>query len=154
MKFMDPETGLFTRELFSQHLGRLATSAPVRNRPLTLCVLRVRDTEEVAEARRSGWLEKAFPQLGSMVSRLIRVEDTAARLGPEHFAIALPATPEAAARAAADRIAAVISRTAFDGGDGRPPFVLEFDIGAVEVGAPAHVERALEAASQMARQGD
>ena len=153
LRFMDPETGLFTRELFSQHLGRLASAAPTRNRPLSLCVLRVRETEEVAEARRTGWLDKAIPQLGSMVSRLIRVEDTAARLGPEHFAIALPATPEAAARIAADRIAAVISRTAFDGGDGRRPFILEFDIGAVEVGNPAHVDAALEAAAEMARSG-
>jgi two-component system cell cycle response regulator PopA len=150
---MDPETGLFTRELFARHLERLADSAPVRNRPLTLCVLRVRDTEEVEEARRSGWLEKAFPQLGSMVSRLIRVEDTAARLGPEHFAIALPATPEEAARAAADRIAAVISRTAFDGGEGRPPFVLEFDIGTAEVGDPSQVGRTLDLAAQMSRPG-
>jgi two-component system cell cycle response regulator PopA len=153
LQFMDPETGLFTRELFARHLERLADSAPVRNRPLTLCVLRVRDTEEVEEARRSGWLEKAFPQLGSMVSRLIRVEDTAARLGPEHFAIALPATPEEAARAAADRIAAVISRTAFDGGEGRPPFVLEFDIGTAEVGDPSQVGRTLDLAAQMSRPG-
>ena len=153
LKFMDAETGLFTRELFSHHLARLADAAPVRNRPLALCVLRVRDTEEVAEARRTGWLEKAFPQLGSMVSRLIRVEDTAARLGPEHFAIALPATPVEAARAAADRIAAVISRTAFDGGEGRPPFVLEFDIGTVEVGDTAQVEQALDQAAAMARTG-
>lgn len=151
LRFMDPETGLFTRDLFTRHLTRLAAAAPVRNRPLTLCVLRVRETGEVADARRSGWLEKAFPQLGSMVSRLIRVEDTAARLGPEHFAIALPATPEAAARAAADRIAAVISRTAFDGGDGRPPFVLDFDIGTVEVGDPGDVEQALDAAAARAR---
>jgi two-component system cell cycle response regulator PopA len=153
LKFMDAETGLFTRELFAQHLSRLADAAPVRNRPLALCVLRLRDTEEVAEARRSGWLEKAFPQLGSMVSRLIRVEDTAARLGPEHFAVALPATPIEAARAAADRIAAVISRTAFDGGEGRPPFVLEFDIGTVEVGGGAQVDEALEQASVMAGSG-
>ena len=151
LKFMDPETGLFTRELFAQHLTRLANAAPVRNRPLSLCVLRVRDTDEVSEARKTGWLEKAFPQLGSMVSRLIRVEDTAARLGPEHFAIALPATPVEAARAAADRIAAVISRTAFDGGEGRPPFVLEFDMGAVEVGDAELVEQALDQAAEMAR---
>jgi two-component system cell cycle response regulator PopA len=88
-----------------------------------------------------------------MVSRLIRVEDTAARLGPEHFAIALPATPEEAARAAADRIAAVISRTAFDGGEGRPPFVLEFDIGTAEVGDPSQVGRTLDLAAQMSRPG-
>lgn len=153
LELMDPETGLFTPELFSSHLSRLACSVPIRNRPLSLCVLRVRETEGIAEARQTGWLEKAFPQLGSMVSRLIRVGDSGARMGPDHFAVALPATPEDVAKTVAERIAAVISRTAFDGGEGRPPFGLEFDIGTVEVQDPSQVVRALELASEMSRGG-
>jgi two-component system cell cycle response regulator PopA len=153
LKLMDAETGLFSPDLFSHHLGRLASSAPLRNRPLTVCVLQVRETEDAAEARQTGWLEKAFPQLGSMVARLIRVEDSAARMGPDHFAVALPATPEGVARTVAERIAAVISRTAFDGGDGRPPFGLEFDIGVVEVQDSSQVHRALELAAEISRSG-
>ena len=149
LSLMDAETGLFTPELFFQHLQRLATSAPVRNRPLTLCVLRIREGERLEETRRSGWLEKAFPQLGSMVSRLIRVEDSATRLGPEHFGIALPATPEEVARTVAERIAAVISRTAFDAGEGRPPFTLEFDVTAVEVRHPDELAGAIQKAAEM-----
>jgi two-component system cell cycle response regulator PopA len=151
LKLMDAETGLFSPDLFSHHLGRLAGSAPLRNRPLTVCVLRVRETEDAAEARQTGWLERAFPQLGSMVARLIRVEDSAARMGPDHFAVALPATPEEVARTVAERIAAVISRTAFDGGEGRPPFGLEFDIGVVEVQDSSQVHRALELAAEISR---
>jgi hypothetical protein len=45
-------------------------------------VLRVRDTPEIVAARASGWLDRALPQIGSMMGRLVRVEDTAARLGP------------------------------------------------------------------------
>jgi two-component system cell cycle response regulator PopA len=153
LKLMDAETGLFSPDLFSHHLGRLASSAPLRNRPLTVCVLHVRETEDAAEARQTGWLEKAFPQLGSMVARLIRVEDSAARMGPDHFAVALPATPEEVARMVAERIAAVISRTAFDGGEGRPPFGLEFDIGVVEVQDSSQVHRALELAAEISRSG-
>jgi two-component system cell cycle response regulator PopA len=88
-----------------------------------------------------------------MVARLIRVEDSAARMGPDHFAVALPATPEGVARTVAERIAAVISRTAFDGGDGRPPFGLEFDIGVVEVQDSSQVHRALELAAEISRSG-
>ena len=88
-----------------------------------------------------------------MVARLIRVEDSAARMGPDHFAVALPATPEDVARSVAERIAAVISRTAFDSGEGRPPFGLEFDVGAVEVQDPSRVEEALELAAEMTRSG-
>ena len=46
-----------------------------------------------------------------------------------------------------------MSRTAFDGGEGRPPFVLEFDSGTAEVGDPSQVGRTLDLAAQMSRPG-
>jgi two-component system cell cycle response regulator PopA len=143
---MDPSTGLFTRHLFASHLGRVAEAATARRRPLSVCVLRVSDSEAVARARPGGWLDRAMPQIGAMVSRLVRVEDTAARLAPEVFVLALPATPGPAARLAAQRIAAVIGCTAFDAGPDRSPFVVEFDVGVAELmqgeGAGAVLERA------------
>ena len=144
---MDAATGLFTRDLFAAHLVRLAHAAQVRNRPLCVCVLRLSDTTEVIQARAGGWLDRAIPQIGSMVGRLVRVEDTAARLGPEMFALALPATSPSSARAAAERIAAVIGCTAFEAGEGRPAFVAEFDIGVSEVETPEGAARALETAA-------
>ena len=134
----DPSTGLFTRELFASHLARVAEGARMRRRPLSVAVLRVAETEAVVSAREGGWLDRALPQIGAMVSRLIRTEDTAARLSSDVFALALPATrgPSgrvAADRIAADRIAAVISCTAFDAGPDRPPFVVEFEVGVAEV---------------------
>lgn len=98
-------------------------------------------------ARAGGWLDRAIPQIGSMVGRLIRTEDTAARLGSEVFALALPGTPERAARTAGERIAAVIGCTAFDAGEGAPPFVLDFDIGAAQLSADEHPAAALERAA-------
>ena len=128
----DPSTGLFTPELFAAHLSRVVEAAQARRRPLSVCVLRVAPDEEVKAARRDGWLARALPQIGAMVSRLIRVEDTAARLSDEVFALALPATDAGEARAAAERIAAVIGCTAFDAGPGKSPFVANFDVGVAE----------------------
>ncbi len=133
LELMDPSTGLFTPELFAAHLGRVAEAARARRRPLSVCVLRVRESDAVTLARQGGWLDRAMPQIGAMVSRLIRVEDTAARLAKEVFALALPATHGQAARLAAERIAAVIGCTAFDAGGDRSPFVAEFDVGAAEL---------------------
>lgn len=130
---MDPSTGLFTRNLFASHLGRVADAASARRRPLSVCVLRVAETDVLREARKGGWLDRAMPQIGAMVSRLVRVEDTAARLAPEVFALALPATSGPAARLAAERIAAVIGCTAFDAGPDRTPFVVEFNVGVAEL---------------------
>ncbi len=147
---MDPATGLFTRDLFATHLGRLAQASRLRNRPLSVCVLKVSNRPDVDNARHGGWLDRAIPQIGSMIGRLVRVEDTAARLGPEVFALALPATPQASARAAGERIAAVIGCTAFEAGDGKAPFVVEFDIGVAEVSLAAGVGKALEEAAARA----
>ena len=148
---MDAATGLFTRDLFAAHLARIAQAARVRNRPLSVCVLRVAEKPELAAARVGGWMARAIPQIGSMIGRLVRVEDTAARLAPEVFALALPATPLEAGQAAGERIAAVIGCTAFEAGDGKPPFVVEFDIGAAEVTSPDGVGRALEIAASQAQ---
>jgi two-component system cell cycle response regulator PopA len=147
---MDAATGLFTRDLFAAHLMRLASAARSRNRPLSVCVLKIAEQPHIARARASGWLDRAIPQIGSMLGRLIRVEDTAARLGPEVFALALPATNAAAGRRAVERIAAVIGCTAFESGQQRKPFVAEFDIGVAEVTAHESAAKALEAAAAKA----
>jgi two-component system cell cycle response regulator PopA len=149
---MDAATGLFTRDLFAAHLVRLAGAARERARPLSICVLRVADKPETVRARQNGWLDRAIPQIGSMVGRLVRVEDTAARLAPEVFALALPATNQAAGRAAAERIAAVIGCTAFDAGEDRPPFVCEFDIGVAQIEVGESAVHALERAAAQALQ--
>ena len=149
---MDAPTGLFTRDLFASHLARLVQSSRLRNRPLSLCVLRINERPEVTRARTGGWLDRAVPQIGSMIGRLIRAEDTAARLGPELFALALPSTSQGAARAAGERIAAVIACTAFDAGEDRTPFVVEFEIGVAEVESGETAAKALERAAARALQ--
>jgi two-component system cell cycle response regulator PopA len=148
---MDAATGLFTRDLFASHLVRLAHAAWARNRTLSVCVLKVADTAAVGAARAGGYLDRAVPQIGSMIGRLVRVEDTGARLGAEVFALAMPDTTLPAAMAACERIAAVIACTAFDAGANRPPFVAEFDIGAAQVEVGQNAARALEIAAAQAR---
>lgn len=144
---MDAPTGLFTRELFAVHVSRLAEAARVRRRPLSIAVLRIANNDVLTHARMGGWLDRALPQIGAMVGRLVRVEDTAGRLASEVFALALPATPGPAARLAAERIAAVIACTAFDAGPERAPFVVEFDLGVAEVSPGESPASVLERAS-------
>jgi two-component system cell cycle response regulator PopA len=149
---MDVGTGLFSRDVFAAHLSRLAKASQVKGRPLSICVLRIADSSDLARARAGGWIERATPQIGSMIGRLVRTEDTAARLAPEVFALALPATPAAAARASAERIAAVIACTAFESGEGNPPFVVEFDIGVAQVESGETAGRTLERAAAQSLQ--
>ena len=148
---MDAGTGLFTRDLFAAHLRRLSDASRVRRRRLSVAVLRLSPRGAAAvRAREAGWLDRATPQIGSMLGRLVRAEDTPARLSPDVFAIALPAAGRAAAQAAAARIAAVIACTAFDAGEDEPPFTVEFDIGAAEVREGESPSAALERAAAQA----
>ena len=147
---MDVATGLFTRDLFAAHLARLSAAARTRRRPLSVCVLKVADRAELAPIRKGGWIDRAIPQIGSMVGRLVRAEDTAARLGTEVFGLALPGTSAVQARTAGERISAVIACTAFEAGDGKPPFVVEFDIGVAQVDPAENAARALERAATKA----
>jgi len=147
---MDEATGLFTRELFAAHLLRLSQSAVQCKRPLSVCVLRIIDSDEVREARTEGWMDRALPQIGSMIGRLVRAEDTAARIAPEVFALALPATALHEGRAAAERIAAVIACTAFDAGTDRPAFVAEFSLGVAQLESGESAASALERAAAKA----
>ena len=149
---MDAATGLFTRDLFASHLARLAHAARARRRPLSVCVLKVSERPELGPIRKAGWVDRAIPQIGSMIGRLVRAEDTAARLGSEVFGLALPATPAAQARAAGERIAAVIACTAFEAGDDKPPFVVEFDIGVAQIDPDENAAKALERAAAKALQ--
>ncbi len=130
---MDKGTGLFGRDLFAAHLARLAHDAGARGRPLSICVLRIAETPEVVRARQRRSLDRAVPQIGSMIARLVRAEDTGGHLSNDVFALALPATTLAAARNVGERIAAVVGCTAFDSGEGKPPYVVEFDVGAAQI---------------------
>ena len=145
---MDKATGLFGRDLFAAHLARLSQAATARNRPLSICVLRIAETPEIVRARQKRILDRAVPQIGSMIARLVRAEDSGGRLSNDVFALALPATTLEAARNVGERIAAVVGCTAFDSGGGKPPYVVEFDVGAAQIrdGEPA-AEALMRAAS-------
>lgn len=147
---MDVATGLFTRDLFAAHLARLASASRARRRPFSIAVLRIADRPETLVARNRGWLDRAIPQIGGMISRLVRAEDTAARLAPDVFALALPAAHQGAGRVAAERIAAVIACTAFEAGEDALPFTVDFDIGVAQLEPGETAAKALERAAAKA----
>ena len=145
----DPATGLFTPELFAAHVIRLREAAAVTAKPLSLAVLRLSDRIEMRPARAGGWLERALPQIGSMIGRLIRAEDTAGRIGAEVFGLALPGASAQAAQNAATRIAAVIACTAFQAGADEKPFTVDFEVGAAELLCGESAGHALERAASL-----
>jgi two-component system, cell cycle response regulator PopA len=117
-KALDPGTGLYNRAFFEAHLAALARRADETDRPLAVAALRFGPL--VADPGRvpARVINRVAGQAGSMLGRLVRAEDVAACLGSTDFTVAFPASDEAAALVAAERIAAVLECTAFDSGEG------------------------------------
>jgi len=66
---MDAATGLFTRDLFAAHLVRLTQASRVRNRAVSVCVLKLAERGDLQPLRAGGWVDRAIPQIGSMIGR-------------------------------------------------------------------------------------
>lgn len=128
----DAETGLVSAAFFMDHLQRMAERARCLDRPLSLLVLRAEAPPEADRGARAA----AYRQLGGMIRRLVRVEDCAARLETNVYAVALPGCALAAARKTAERLEAVGECTAFEGRDDMDdPFQMTLHAAAAELRA-------------------
>jgi two-component system cell cycle response regulator PopA len=84
---------------------------------------------------------------------IARVEPDALHVGrPAHRERTTRADEDGAGRAAAERIAAVIACTAFESGDGKTPFTVDFDIGVAQIEPGENAAVALERAAARAQQ--
>jgi two-component system, cell cycle response regulator PopA len=121
----DPRTGLFRRAPFESHLARLADEHQRSGRPLALVALRVAPAFGAAQPSADAW-RRGFGEIASLAGALMREADSGAVLGGDLIVLALPVAGFAAARALAERIAAVAECTAFVAGDnGAGPLVFE-----------------------------
>ncbi len=109
----DALTGLYTRGFLMDHLGLLIGDARDTGERLTVVGLTVMDLAETNAEW--GWAggDHLIRQIGSLIGRLVRGEDLAARAGGDRFALVLPATDGEDAARVAHRIVGVIETTAF-----------------------------------------
>jgi two-component system cell cycle response regulator PopA len=108
----DARTGLSMQSFLDAHLRTHLAASATSGRALAAGVFRA----EPKEALKPAEVEAVGEQIGSLVARLIRAEDTAARVSEDSIAVLFPATGEAASQAALKRIAAVLGATRFHSG--------------------------------------
>ena len=115
---IDRPSGLYNLEFFKKHLNALIDQAMFYHDVVSIIEVTTDlygqknpDLILTKEAQRRG-----INQIGSMLTRLVRTEDTAARVGFNKFAIILPFSDKITAYNAAQRICAVIDSSAFDVG--------------------------------------
>lgn len=129
----DALTGLYTRGFLMDHLGLLVGDARDGDERLSMVGLRLMDLAQLnAEWGWSGG-DHLIRQVGTLIGRLVRGEDLAARAGGDRFALVLPATDGEDAAAVAHRIAGVIETTAFAIPGATGPVYASLQVGVAEL---------------------
>lgn len=129
----DTLTGLYSRGFLMEHLGLLIGDVRESGERLSLIGLRLMDL--AALNAEWGWAggDHLLRQVGSVIARLARGEDLAARAGGDRFALILPATDGEGALAVAHRIAGVIETTAFTVPGATGPVYVSILVGVAEL---------------------
>jgi len=128
----DSLTGLYGRGFLMDHLGSLVGDAKETGERLSMVGLRLMDLAELnAEWGWSGG-DHLIRQVGTLIGRLVRGEDLAARAGGDRFALLLPATDGEDAALVAHRIAGVIETTAFTVPGATGPVYVSILVGVAE----------------------
>lgn len=112
-KVADSGTGLYNSDFFATHFLNSIHHMRRSKQSLSIGFLRIVPNFNDEKANNFQTLRRVLTQAGSMIARLIRVEDSAFKTDTLDFAIMFPSADAVAANNAINRICAVIETSAF-----------------------------------------
>ena len=123
-KVADAATGLYNELFFKTHINELMLNAQRNNVYFSLGFVSVSPNNNGKLDLSIAQMRKILSQTGSMISRLIRTEDSACSLEGDIFAIIFHSTNAQEALIALNRICAVIETSAFNTSDNQSCMVI------------------------------
>jgi diguanylate cyclase (GGDEF)-like protein len=96
-----------------EHAGRLAEIAAEEGEPHAVATLRIDELAGINAEDGYAAGDHLLRQVGSLIGRLTRGEDLAARIGGGRFAVLMPGTDQADAVTALNRVSAILRTTRF-----------------------------------------
>ena len=108
LAYQDALTGLYNHRYFYEQLAHEVERANRYNRPVSVILFDLDHFKEVNDTYGHLMGDKLLSLMGKVINEQVRGADIAARYGGDEFAIILPDTPIAAARATADKLARAI----------------------------------------------
>jgi two-component system, cell cycle response regulator PopA len=142
-KVADSATGLYNSDFFKTHFSNSQRHFGRLKQPLCLGFLRITPNVADISTINLNAMRRILIQAGSMIGRLIRVEDSAYRFDNVDFVIMFPATDANDANVAMNRVRAVLESSAFSLGMNEAVTIIaktyihqvEENEGIVEIGA-------------------
>ncbi len=141
----DPASGVFTTTFLAEHGARLCARADQTGRPLSMTLVELGGAKEFSR--------HALHQAARLIARVSRAEDIAARIAPNKFIVAYPATTLDDAVIAGKRIEGVLTNTAFRDKESARPFALTAKTLSAERVAGASIEETIATLLKTAREG-
>jgi len=108
---IDPHTVLYNRHSFLARLDKDRSAAARHGHDLTLLYFALHGLDELFLNNASSLVNGVLKEIGDIIRRQIRMEDTAARVGVNQFALSLPLTNPEGAQVLAERLRSRITQT-------------------------------------------
>ena len=144
----DPATGAFSRAFLDAYLPIRVDHAQALRRPLSIAFFRVPDVENIRQRFGNEQANHLRLQVSQWITRLLRVEDLAARFEENEFCVLLPDSPQSEASLVINRIAGVLAYTDFAVRDVYEPVKVWVRVGSAELREGESMAALIERAHQ------
>ena len=143
---IDVSTGLYSQDFFKHHLLALCEDSAKSDfelaaKPISVGLINVTLADAVSQSNGESEVRRIRAQIGGMISRLVRVEDTACALSRFRFAVVFAYSQKRDAEIALERIIAVLASSAFDFEDKSRNIAIEVNGKAVQLGPDLTAEK-------------
>lgn len=136
---IDVATGLYSQDFFKHHLLALCDDAiladnEMKSKPISVGIISIALADTISSSLSDTEIKKIRAQIGGMISRLVRVEDTACALAGFRYAVVFAYSDKRATEIALERIIAVLASSAFDFDDKSRNIAIDLEGKAVQLG--------------------
>lgn len=143
---IDNTTGLYTQDFFKHHLLSVYNDAKAADNELisktiSIGIIKVGFNNSSNQSLESIEIRKIRIQIGNMISRLVRAEDTACALSGFRYAVVFAYSDQRAAQIALERIIAVLASSAFDIDEKNRNTIIEVEGNSIQLGPQKSAEQ-------------